>query len=143
MPRAVAILKYAPALMCGLLVVAWFVSVTFPIGCRYRMADEMFVTVILHCGTVAFWYDSHSIFGPSTSTGFRENKGDFHWAGWLGAMEVHWAAPSSQSRFSIPLPLAMSVTLPLAGMPFLRFPLWSYFAWTALVAGELAYYLAN
>jgi hypothetical protein len=37
----------------------------------------------------------------------------------------------------------MTFAFPLAIGPFtrFRFPLWSYFAWTALLTAELAYYL--
>jgi hypothetical protein len=44
---------------------------------------------------------------------------------------------------SIPIPMAVSFVFPFIVAPFtrFRFPLWSYFAWTALVAVELAYYL--
>jgi hypothetical protein len=43
----------------------------------------------------------------------------------------------------IPIPMVLAVLTPLAVGPFtqFRFPLCSYFAWTALVAVELAYYL--
>jgi hypothetical protein len=42
-----------------------------------------------------------------------------------------------------PIVFAITLLLPFAVAPFtrFRFPLWSYFAWTALVAAELAYYL--
>jgi hypothetical protein len=42
-----------------------------------------------------------------------------------------------------PTSLLLTLSLPLGMSHFthFRFPLWSYFAWTALVAAELAYYL--
>jgi hypothetical protein len=43
--------------------------------------------------------------------------------------------------FYIPIVTLLTVLVPLSVTPFKRFPLWSYFAWTALVAAELAYYL--
>jgi hypothetical protein len=42
-----------------------------------------------------------------------------------------------------PIPFIFTLIAPLSVSTFthFRFPLWSYFAWTALVAAELAYYL--
>jgi hypothetical protein len=44
---------------------------------------------------------------------------------------------------ALPIPVMLTLVIPLSVAPFtrFRFPLWSYFAWTALVAAELAYYL--
>jgi hypothetical protein len=43
----------------------------------------------------------------------------------------------------LPIPMLISLFLPAGAGPLVnfRFPLWSYFAWTALLAAELAYYL--
>ena len=45
--------------------------------------------------------------------------------------------------FACPISCLLTWLLPFAVSPFtrFRFPLWSYFAWTALIAAELAYYL--
>lgn len=42
-----------------------------------------------------------------------------------------------------PIPVLLTLVSPIAVgcLTRFRFPLWSYFAWTALVAAELAYYL--
>jgi hypothetical protein len=46
-------------------------------------------------------------------------------------------------RANLPFLLLLTLLLPPAVGPFtrFRFPLWSYFAYTALLAAELAYYL--
>jgi hypothetical protein len=47
------------------------------------------------------------------------------------------------TKASVPIPFLLAVVLPFAAASCtrFRFPLWSYFAWTALLAAELAYYL--
>jgi hypothetical protein len=57
---------------------------------------------------------------------------------------MHTVTPGGKFTVtSCPIPLVLTALLPL-GIGLLtrfRFPLWSYFVWTALVAAELGYYL--
>lgn len=48
-------------------------------------------------------------------------------------------------HFDCPIPAIVALLLPLAVGPLLRyrFPLWAWFAWTAMIGCLLAYYLAH
>src|SRR5687767_8079404 len=54
MPRALAILKYVPAVLCGLLVVAWVVSAFRFVGYGFQEEDSYFI-IALSGGGIGFW----------------------------------------------------------------------------------------
>jgi hypothetical protein len=115
MPTLRRILKYTPAVVMGLLVVAWVVSLSDSLiaqihGCRVGFVSGSFV-FSWHGGPVA-WHDG------SGSVGILDYKCLF-----------------------IPVPILLTSLLPLAIGPFLsfRFRLWHYFAYVVLVAVVIAY----
>jgi hypothetical protein len=126
------ILKYTPAVVLGLLVVAWVVSwfgiprVTIEIGGSLYCLE-------LELGSLAA--------RPSDS-----NVG-FYWSPYGGVFpdpgSAWFSADEGEYRLGLPIPLINALALALAIGPFIsfRFRLWHYLAYTALVALELAYYL--
>jgi hypothetical protein len=145
MPRALAILKYVPAVLCGLLVVAWVVSVFASFGASFQQRG-------FNCkfATLKFWnYPEWNDYGigiellESTDYDtFREFHRGRYVTGLLGR-QTQYVNDVAAHDYSIPIPGILTLLAPVALGPFtrFRFPLWSYFAGTALVAAELAYYL--
>jgi hypothetical protein len=142
MRRALAILKYVPAVLCGLLVVAWVVSLFSESELVVRPAHGH-LGIALEYSTMHLWQSNLE----NRATRFR-----YYWyrnrahilARYLGRFS--WAnEPTTEwgVAVALPFPLILSTFLPLSVGPFtrFRFPLWSYFAWTALIAAELGYYL--
>ena len=143
MRRALAILKYAPAVLCGLLVVAWVVSAYWSFG--ICLPDGSGRQLVIGFG------------GPYLDAGYIQQKSDhLYWCEKYRSPKYRGHRPIEAvllvndngsirfAAFICPYPFALSVLLPAALMSCLtrfRFPLWSYFAWTALIATELAYYL--
>jgi hypothetical protein len=153
MRRAFAILKYLPAALCGLLVVAWVAS--WFAGCGF-MAN--LPSYLIGPGFCEVTFESSSVsgyvlFGPgyessqdwipySVTYRHASNVNDFLGRSfYLTRNRVF--RPNIAIEFGFPIPLTLTMLLPFSIAPFtrFRFPLWSYFAWTALVAAELAYYL--
>jgi hypothetical protein len=140
MRRVLATLKYLPALLCGLLVVAWVVSAYYAMAIGHRNLG----LIAIVAGTASVrWLPNASlaprffvIRGPITSEDLICRKN-----GCLGEYELFWH--NGDIIIGVPMAVIISLLLPLAVGPFthFRFPLWSYFAYTALVAAELAYYL--
>jgi hypothetical protein len=133
MRRALAILKYVPAVLCGLLVVAWVVSMSVPIGGECVWRDGRYIVRIWR-GIIK------ASFGPKDTRWFSEV--------YFPDDRLKYSSFVKNDgrrafEFFTPISIAILLSLPLALAPFtrFRFPLWSYFAWTALVAAELAYYL--
>jgi hypothetical protein len=150
MRRVLASLKYVPAALCGLLVVAWMVSLfghcwfvyVSPYG-HHRgdgTLDFYAVEAGFGLGTARAFYGAGEYDKPGLHFRFRFQ---WEWAGteWLGRL----TQPSDFSFYGglLPIPLLLTFVLPPSLAPFtrFRFPLWSYFAYTALLAAELAYYL--
>jgi hypothetical protein len=138
------ILKYTPAVVIGLLVVAWMVSV-FSYSKIAVGFGRHFVNAIFGIGSlsVSCWkldqpteLDFHSA-ASLTERGFSLEQVSGYMR--FGAM------PNSNELFALTLPFPLTIVafLPLAVGPFIsfRFRLWHYLAYTALVALELAYYL--
>jgi hypothetical protein len=136
MPRALAILKYIPAVLCGLLVVAWVVSCIFEVGplARLPAGPHRLVLGVDH-GSV----DCSLVFAPLSKWSFVLFPSLFRRP--LGLLRFF--AEEDGYCLLLPIPMLLTLGTPLVVGPFnrFRFPLWSYFAWTALVAAELAYYL--
>jgi len=131
MPTLRRILKYAPAVVLGLLVGAWVVGCTVP-----RAVDSGRGEIYLFRGSIGgiVTLEDPPFLPPPTylfEPGF--GVGGFHLRR-IGRYEF---------AFDFPIPLAITAILPLAIGPFIsfRFRLWHYLAYTALIAVELAYYL--
>jgi hypothetical protein len=113
--------------------VAWVVTVDWWIGSPKNAPHGL----ACYSGSVVAWF-SADIGGPSIAGhSFPRQKwlGDFLLARGVLFPPINEAA--------LPIPVMLTLVIPLSVAPFtrFRFPLWSYFAWTALLAAELAYYL--
>jgi hypothetical protein len=132
MPTLRRILKYTPAVVMGLLVVAWVVSpfVGFALG---RNGANRFVLEVSG-GDVWFypWSTNHVIGGTN-----------YMW--FTPPHPTYSARFQSPTWFIIgfPLPFLLTLMVPISIGSFtcFRFRLWHYLAYTALVAVELAFYL--
>jgi hypothetical protein len=144
MRRALAILKYVPAVLCGLLVVAWVISlfvmidVTFPLSVVGRNING---GMLMQDASAQVWYGERRIGENSANITLNKGQASFH--NWFGRELIY--DPRLHDLFtqlSIPFIPFLAILLPLAIGPFtrFRFPLWSYFAYTALMAALLAYY---
>jgi hypothetical protein len=143
MPTLRRILKYAPAVVMGLLVLAWAASLPRVAGYSYARPADAFDWRISP-GTVSLaWFSLQGKRQPS--------YGYHRYHGWerldirkaAGRFEAKSRSNPEYIHFHLPIPLILSLVLPLAVGPFIsfRFRLWHYLAYTALVAVELAYYL--
>jgi hypothetical protein len=137
------IAKWTPAALCGLLVVAWVVSVPCSLSATAPWGQNESVTVCFYSGCVSIWRDGINI-GRGEKLSIHTQWKGHHLspAAWLGRPDL---GPSYFPFRPIQCPIAPSITLllPLSIGPFIRFrfPLWSWFAFTTLIAVELAYYL--
>jgi hypothetical protein len=151
MHRALAILKYVPAVLCGLLVVAWVVGIFAPFGgtiCPLGKMGRIFYRGASSFGRLysEFWINTqidHSL--PTVWLQVR-SKSDLLRDRWMGHFQFgHRQLPDDEHVILavIPIPVLLAVLIPfsIGCLTSFRFPLWSYFAWTAMVAVELAYYL--
>jgi hypothetical protein len=150
MRRAFAILKYVRAVLCGLLVVAWVgscwcrfgIEVTLPLGNRRANAF-----LICHCGAV--FHSFNAACQGDCGNKFFVNASPPEFAPYyLGefSYDLLWEDDEylrDLALLYIPIAWYLSALMPIAVgcLTHFRFPLWSYFVWTALVAAELAYYL--
>jgi hypothetical protein len=149
MPTLRRILKCTPAVMMGLLVVAWVVSVFY----RVVLFQEVEGGSKSSPNQIVFGIGEGSVMlklVPSARTinklWIRRQKekdwrvaGKFYYGNTLG-----FQPPLARTlTLGIPVPLLITLVFPLAVGPFIsfRFRLWHYLAYTALVAVELAYYL--
>jgi hypothetical protein len=130
MRRGFACLKYLPAVLCGLLVVAWALSAF----------ESIQVTLVggkwLQLRSGSLWFgDGH--WGENFEVTFFQTDSAFNPLG----VFVFGRSAKGARIVAVPLVIIISIiAIPVLCVSF-RFPLWSYFAWTALVAAELAYYL--
>jgi hypothetical protein len=138
MRRALAILKWFPAVVCGLLVVAWVVSTIFATG--------MFVP---HLGGVTeLQLDGGALavthYYPGVEGEFVFGTGDPRPDTVMGVLAFGTDNTLAPCLYAfVPVAVVITLLLPFAVgcLSRFRFPLWSYFVWTALVAAELAFYL--
>jgi hypothetical protein len=140
MPTLRRILKYTPAVVLGLLVVAWVVSLRWVFSVVVPSYDQSEQTIV-RLGQGMFELSNGWEGNPYIGMWiFTVSPSDMIVVGWLDIDLEH--LPDAW-RVLIPIPLAVTAILPLAIGPFLsfRFRLWHYLAYTALVALELAYYL--
>jgi hypothetical protein len=133
MPTVRRILKYTPAVVLGLLVVAWVLTQ----GGWMQFVSGKFVIALQQGSITGYWQESDKI------TFFWESRKEwwFDDAPKLGRLMA--AKPHGSTGSWFPIPLLCTIILPFAIGPFIsfRFRLWHYFAYTALVAALLAYYL--
>jgi len=140
MPTLRRIVKYTPALVLGLLVAAWMVLAFSSVGYKAR---HFIIGGQSSCIGAVFTTDEQVIVGKP---GWHFGISIFRIRNLIGSLE------GSVDRFHggnllvtghLPIPALVTLWLPVAIGPFLsfRFRLWHYFAYTALVALELAYYL--
>jgi hypothetical protein len=142
MRRILASLKYVPAVVCGLLVVAWVVSVPYSCGAKFGLAGyKGQLWTGLDFGDLMFHF-SANIDEPIQWGSVRRSSGQLYSRPWFGQLKLKNYSPG-ENRLVLPIPLVLTALLPVCVAPVIhfRFPLWSYFAYTALVAAELAYYL--
>jgi hypothetical protein len=137
MHRTIAILKYVPTLLCGLLVVAWVMSTYIIFAVVFPGRDGGAWPLGCFAGSVKLCYSGS--LEPQFQFMTFKNESDESWFGSFRRQVV----PSVDYEISFPIPVLLVLLAPLAFGAFtsFRFPLWSYFAYTALVAAELAYYL--
>ena len=144
MPTLRRILKYTPAAVLGLLVVAWVVSLfgklTLLVGdLRPLAAGANGGSLVIATGNQTGW-----LYVPRQSPlEFRLHRTAVeHPAGRI-CYNPHPCAGFHNLRLEVPIACLLGVILPFAIGPFLsfRFRLWHYLAYTAVVAVELAYYL--
>lgn len=138
MRRALAILKWFPAALCGLLVVAWVVSTSF--------ATIMFVNHI--GGVTELQLDGGTLglkhYYPGFEGEFVFGAGDPRPDTMMGVLAFGTDATFAPCVYAfVPVAVVITLLLPFAVgcLSRFRFPLWSYFTWTTLVAAELAFYL--
>jgi hypothetical protein len=147
------ILKYTPAVVLGVLVVAWSLSIVcwlqYNVSVRYRTAG-----VSIGESTIELWTST-----SPPQTFFHQLRSGIHQDLEFDAVqtiagELKYGNTPAVFSFSdpihrqlyflrVPIPLLLVGMLPLAIGPFIsyRFHLWHYLAYTALVAVEFAYYL--
>jgi len=147
MPTLRHILKYTPAVVLGLLILAWVMSCFAMFGCcfdvllrdrrgnQYQQLQIAFRSGSVYVGQLAGQRQLPLVFvepriGPSS---FEDALGRF-------ALEDR---PPLFRHVLAPIAILLAGLLPVAVGPILsfRFRLWHYLAYMALVAVELAYYL--
>jgi hypothetical protein len=141
MRRALAILKHIPAVLCGLLVVAWVVSGKWSFGVNFPDASGREICSSAGGGSVGVGYiqqQTNKWFWSEKYRSPRHPDPPFN-----GSLVLNDNGSVRFAFLTCPIPFALTVAIPLAAASLsrFRFPLWSYFAWTALLAAELAYYL--
>jgi hypothetical protein len=138
MPALRRFLKYTPAVVLGLLVVAWVASwfLFWGVGIlagRFSVSAVNSTVQIICSG-------AHE----TELTGVIVQRKPIRWTARviLGHIDYVHRWPGFVSLY-LPSPLLIMVFLPFAAGPFVsfRFRLWHYLVYTALVAVELAYYL--
>lgn len=146
MRRVFPCLQYFPALVCGLLVAAWGVSGWWNPEAAWslptRSHPERALYAFLQPSTVQLLYSRSFVrFYDWIPTEPDRSK-------LLGFYQMHLVHDGDDGSFvqvslCLPIPMLLTVLLPIAvgALIRFRFPLWSYFAWTTLVAAEVAFYL--
>ena len=141
------ILKYTPAVVLGLLVEMWAVSLFGRLNVTYNRDQAAYLDLELNSGSLSLLYvssrprahRSHGIHWHS----FSHWPKIYQYTGELSGVHKKPYNGGKAAGILIPIVFAATVLAPLAIGPFLpfRFRLWHYLAYTALVAVELAYYL--
>lgn len=142
MPTLRRILKYVPAVVLGLLVVAWVASIYVDYWLDIPAINVGHYVLGVESGSLYFGFNDHPF-----PLGFYTQRDEFFTTVGFGrfacALDRHPDGSIYRWWFDCPIACAATALLPLAIGPFVsfRFRLWHYLAYTALVAVELAYYL--
>ena len=149
MPTLRRILKYTPAVVLGLLVLAWAVSISYRVVLFQEVEERSESSpnqLVFGIGEGTVMLRLVPSARPSNKLWIRRQKerdrrvaGKFLYGNTLG-----FQPPLARTlTLAIPFVFLTTTLLPLAIGPFInfRFRLWHYLAYTALVAVELAYYL--
>lgn len=146
------ILKYSPAVVLGLLVVAWIAGLLGQLTVTYSRPGGANLTIESASATLGL---THVTSQPSLGGLPVENDSGARWqtsATWPGTRDLFGAFKTRRYQtcfggvvrgVQVPLPVVAAALLPLAfgSLRSFRFRLWHYLAFTAIVAVELAYYL--
>ena len=139
-------LRDSPLAIMGLLTVGWFFSQFHLFGWQWVGASRR-DAVFFRCGSIRL-----------VSTDTMGERSGFHSQSWNASDSEFWGefeveifawtdsptyAPIQEvSVVMIPIPWILTLLLPAAVGPFFRyrFPLWTWFAWVAIIAAETAWY---
>ena len=146
------ILKYTPAAVLGLLVVAWLAGLLGRLSVTYSRPSGSYVTLESASATLELVHrrSASGLSGLSLepSSGvrwkrFERSSGTRPWGGTFHANRLADCFGGVSTLVHVPAPVVATALLPLAfgALSSFRFRLWHYLAFTALVAVELAYYL--
>lgn len=153
MKRLLTATKYMLTELCGLLAVAWVTSWFFYVNVKTpahwpKQVDSPEFTLWgsdLELSYDSLGYDTTEYTDIGVEGRMRRIPlEDVRLLGEAGIdvknIPDHWTI----WKLWVPIPAILTLLVPLAIGPFVgfRFPLWSGFAWTALIAAELVYYLA-
>jgi hypothetical protein len=145
--RILTVAKYLPAVLSGLLVVAWVVSHSFVFGAIHRRHINYGTPSFIQRSRAILCWSGSVVVSP-TEQGLEQEMYQplFAWgrSSDVGCVRLFCGRhPPTQVVFRLPIAALLTCLIPLAIAPFIRFrfPLWSWFAFSALVAVELAYYL--
>jgi len=127
------ILKFTPAVLLGLLVVAWLMTQ----GGWMQFTSGKFVIALQHGSVTGYWQESDGV------NFFWSSRKEWWFKNGLALGRIRTATPFSSTGYWFPIPLLCTLILPLAVGPLVsfRFRLWHFLAYTALLAMELAFYL--
>lgn len=139
------ILKYTPAVVLGLLLVAWSITLGWNLTWITRSGGSDTACTLrnhsIHIYQVEanifkpgwYWDPKPSMKVPLNAYAYRPPRFAFQ--------RPEGRIPSW--KLEVPIPILLAVCLPLTIGPFIsfRFRLWHYLAYMALVAFELAYFL--
>jgi hypothetical protein len=139
----VANLRYLPVALCGLLTAAWTLSLFASLSFSFHPPGQDHQAAIVN-GSMLYIVIAmdDGVRDVNPQFRFRWRKEDLELFGdfeFVVGTENHLGVGSWYLVFPIPFLLTILAILALA--PLVRLPLWSCFAWTALIALELAYYL--
>ena len=148
MPTLRSILKYTPAVVLGLLVVAWICGYWGWMTYSMQVKDGQFAGGIGR-GHIKLWTSRidpgwELAFGGLDWGSYRpyhDNLSNFRRGS--GGLWHSYRPSDSFLLMSFPILMVLTFLLPFAIAPFtsFRFRLWHYLAYTALLGVELAYYL--
>lgn len=135
------LLKYLPAAFCGLFLCVWIASllVNVEIDCLQGGTRTL---IVIEDGSVIY---RGRLSTPTTVQPhpLQVNVRTYAPANRFYIGRFHLSRTAFWQTVILPAPVLLPVLLPIAigCLVQFRFPLWSWFAWTGLIAAELAYYL--
>ena len=133
--------RFAPLALLVALVAMWIASLFYQFGYTHIVRGRHWIAGALAANVVV-----ESLAGLPRPEGFFLRE--YHVGQkrpYFGRFGFHFGALPDSSRYDaiqIPVPWLVTLLLPAAIGPFLRYryPLWTWFAWGAIVAGETAFY---